>query len=261
MFWFRLALPSLYLLTAVLLPSQFRKISYFEFVAIFFWIPAALLLAMNWKWIARKRIAFPFFTSLAIGAIIAFFFEYVALGMGVWYFGPPENYVGPGIWGAPIEEFLFYWGAAPFCLLLYLYFYRLFEPEPAYLSLPVASAWFVMGLPVIYASLRIYLMIRDKQALSWPALITTVVIFFAGLAYVEHKAILGEFWIYNYAVMWDIRIWRIPLEEYVVFYWLGPTFTVFLFHYLELEPKVVFQRRDSSLNAGRRRAKPSVAGS
>jgi lycopene cyclase domain-containing protein len=259
MFWFRLALPCLYLSLAVLLPSQFRRLSYFEFVAIQFWIPSALLLAMNWRWIARKRIAFPFFSSLAIGAAISFFFEYVALGMGVWYFGPAENYLGPGIWGAPIEEFLFYWGAAPFCLLLYLYFYRLFEPEPRYLSLPIVSAWFLMGLPVAHASLRIYLLIRDKNALSWPAMIATVVTFFVGLAYVEHAAIVGRFWIYNYAVLWNIRFWRIPLEEYLVFYWLGPTFTIFLFHYLELEPKVVFQRRDSSLT-GRRRAKPSVAG-
>jgi lycopene cyclase domain-containing protein len=259
MFWFRLALPCLYLSLAVLLPSQFRRLSYFEFVTIQFWMPSALLLAMNWRWIARKRIAFPFFSSLAIGAVISFFFEYVALGMGVWHFSGPENYLGPGIWGAPIEEFLFYWGAAPFCLLLYLYFYRLFEPEPRYLSLPMMSAWFLMGLPVAHASMRIYLLIRDKHALSWPALIATVGIFFVGLAYVEHKAILGEFWIYNYAVLWNLRFWRIPLEEYLVFYWLGPTFTIFLFHYLELEPKVVFQRRDSSLKRPQR-ANPTVAG-
>jgi lycopene cyclase domain-containing protein len=249
MFWFRLALPSLYLSLAVVLPSQFRRLSYFEFVSILFWMPAALLLAANWKWILRKRIVFPIFSSLAIGAIISFFFEYVALGMGVWHFSGPENYLGPGIWGAPIEEFLFYWGAAPFCLLLYLYYFRLFEPEPEYLSLPVMSAWFLMSLPVAHASLRIYLLIRDKKALSWPAMIATVVVFFAGLAYVEHAAILGQFWIYNYAVMWDIRFWQIPLEEYVVFYWLGPVFTIFLFHYLEFEPKVVFTRRDSSLKA------------
>lgn len=259
MFWFRLALPSLYLSSAVFLPSRLRQLSYFEFVAMLFWMPSALLLAVNWGWIARKRIAFPFFASLAIGAIISFFFEYVALGMGVWHFSGPENYLGPGIWGAPIEEFLFYWGAAPFCLLLYLYFYRLFEPEPEYLSLPMMSAWFLMSLPVAHASLRIYLLLRDKDAISWRALITTVVIFFAGLAYVEHAAIVGRFWIYNYAVLWDIRFWRIPLEEYVVFYWLGPTFTIFLFHYLEFEPKVVFQRRESALKA-RRPPKPSVAG-
>lgn len=259
MFWFRLSLPCFYLALAVLLPSQFRRLTYFEFVAALFWLPAALLLAMNWRWMARKRIAFPFFSSLALGAIISFFFEYVALGMGVWYFGPRENYLGPGIWGAPIEEFLFYWGAAPFCLLLYLYFYRLFEPEPAYLPLPIASAWFVMALPVAYATVRIYLLIRDRQAVSWPAMIATVAIFFVGLAYVEHKAIVGEFWIYNYAVLWDIRIWRIPLEEYVVFYWLGPVFTIFLFHYFELEPKVVLRRRDSALKP-RHRSKPAVAG-
>jgi lycopene cyclase domain-containing protein len=259
MFWFRLALPSLFLSLAVLLPSQFRRLSYFDFVAILFWMPSALLLAMNWGWIARKRIAFPFFSSLAIGAVVSFFFEYVALGMGVWYFGPAENYLGPGIWGAPIEEFLFYWGAAPFCLLLYLYFYRLFEPEPAYLPLPIVSAWFVMGLPVAYASLRIYLMIRDKNSISWPALIATIAVFFVGLAYVEHEAIVGRFWIYNYAVLWDIRFWRIPLEEYVVFYWLGPTFTILLFHFLEFEPKLVFQRREPSLKR-RDRAKPFVTG-
>lgn len=255
-----MALPCLYLSLAVLLPSQFRHLSYFEFVAAQFWMPSALLLAMNWRWMVRKRIVFPIFSSLAIGAVISFFFEYVALGMGVWHFGRPENYLGPGIWGAPIEEFLFYWGAAPFCLLLYLYFYRIFEPEPKYLSLPVMSAWFLMGVPIAHATLRIYMLIRDKQALSWPALITTVVIFFMGLAYVEHAAILGEFWIYNYGVLWDIKFWQIPLEEYLVFYWLGPTFTILLFHYLEFEPKVVFQRRDSSLKA-RHRAKPSVAGS
>jgi lycopene cyclase domain-containing protein len=260
MFWFRLVLPCLYLSLAVLLPAHFRHLSYFEFVTVLFWMPAALLLAMNWRWILRKRIAFPIFSSLAILALFSFFFEYVALGMGVWHFGGPENYLGPGIWGAPIEEFLFYWGAAPFCLFMYLHFYRLFEPEPDYLPLPLMSAWFLMSIPVAHATLRLYLLLRDKQALSWPAFITTVIIFFAGLAYVEHAAILGEFWIYNYAVLWDIKVWQIPLEEYLVFYWLGPVFTIFLFHYLDFKPKVVFQRSDSSLKA-RQRRKPSVAGS
>lgn len=247
MFWIRLALPCFYLSSAVVLPSLFRHLTYFEFVAIFFWMPSALLLAVNWKWIVSKRIVFPVFSSLAMGAVISFYFEYVALGMGVWHFGRPENYLGPGIWGAPIEEFLFYWGAAPFCLLLYLYFYRIFEPEPDYLPLPLVSAWFLMGLPVAHVSLRIYLLIREKNAISWPALFTAVGIFFAGLAYVEHEAIDGQFWIYNYAVLWDIKLWNIPLEEFVVFYWLGPTFTILLFHYLEFRPKVVFERRDSSL--------------
>lgn len=61
--------------------------------------------------------------TLAIVCPLAFGMEYVYLGLNIWTFSEAmDPLLGIRIWGAPIEEFSFWFGGAPFFILVYLSF-------------------------------------------------------------------------------------------------------------------------------------------
>jgi len=57
-------------------------------------------------------------------------FEYVSLWLDIWSFDQSiDKLWGPVFYGAPLEEFLFWFGAPPFVLTQYLYFSRVLYPQ------------------------------------------------------------------------------------------------------------------------------------
>lgn len=101
---------------------------YFLSTIIYFYIPSAFLSA----WIlpridqtTRKA----YWKTMGYIACISITMEYVYLGLDLWTFSEAKDpLLGIRIYGAPIEEFIFWFGACPFALLIYLSLCRVFKP-------------------------------------------------------------------------------------------------------------------------------------
>jgi len=66
-----------------------------------------------------------YWTSVLLLIPITIAFEYLALWMDIWSFSENASKLwGISFWGAPIEEFLFWFGAPPFVLSIYFWFER-----------------------------------------------------------------------------------------------------------------------------------------
>lgn len=237
----RLAIPYVYAVVCIILPIYAWNLSYAHSVAVLFWIPAGLLCLYNWKWIRAKCIGWPILWTMALTGITCFFFEFIALGMGVWGFGEKVAYMEIRIWDTPLEEFLFYWGAIPFCLFLYLHYYRLVEERIAPRPLPLISAWIVMGIPFTLLVFKMHKLIEHRRVLSYRSLGLTLGVFYLAMTFVEHLAILNQYWVYDYSRLWGPKLWEIPIEEFLLYYWLGPTFVAVLYHFLGFRPQIVLK--------------------
>ena len=93
-------------------------------VVFLFWIPGAALLAYNWKSLDRPRRK-AFWITCAIMAVVTVPMEYVYLWADIWDFSEAHDpLLGVRIFGAPVEEFTFWFGAAPFVLGVYRFMHR-----------------------------------------------------------------------------------------------------------------------------------------
>jgi hypothetical protein len=183
------------------------------------------------------------------GGATAFYFEYACLGMDIWYFKDTSQLLPiPWIFGAPIEEFLFWFGATPFCLLGYLYYNRLFRDTRIEEE---EIAWPLIALPFAFLTFQLYKMIRYERVVMFKALLAIIVIFEYTVGIVEKISITRGFWAYHTdrilaAVAMNpdgsyegwLMPWGIPIEEFLVYYWLGAVFVVVVFHFFMLKPQL-----------------------
>ena len=104
---------------------------YFITYTVLFWIPAAVLGFFLFKK-APPALKRSFWAAVALIAVTTTVMEYVYLGFDVWSFSQKTDKL-LGIWfgPAPIEEFVFWFGAPPFCLAVYLSFCRIFGGKNA----------------------------------------------------------------------------------------------------------------------------------
>jgi lycopene cyclase domain-containing protein len=116
-----------YFFIGVLLPIFGLKTDYGWSVIIGFWIPIVLLsICVLPKTSPTMRTAF--FTTCIVLIPVTIAFEYVGLQLDIWNFSEEYSKLwGVRVAGAPIEEFIFWFGASPLCLLLYLYFSECLE--------------------------------------------------------------------------------------------------------------------------------------
>lgn len=98
-------------------------------VLIYFWVP---IVGLGLWLLPRQETA----TLKSLGVSVALFWpltaamEYLCLRLDIWTFSEKlDPLVGLRFFGAPVEEFLFWFGAQPFVLLLYLAFDKRF-PMP-----------------------------------------------------------------------------------------------------------------------------------
>lgn len=92
---------------------------------ILFWIPALLFIFFRLKTFdAPVRKSF-WATSVTMAAS-SFVMEYLFLKYDVWFFSQKiDRLCGLRIGRAPVEEYVFWFGATPFCLALYLMYGRI----------------------------------------------------------------------------------------------------------------------------------------
>jgi lycopene cyclase domain-containing protein len=123
--------PFLYVPLFIFLPILLLDTDYGWSVVILFWIPSAILYLVLHRWMAGRFLG-AFWLTCAVLLPVTAAFEYLCLYLDIWdFYEGVQSLWGPRILGAPIEEFIFWFGATPFCLLVYLYYYRLFGKKEA----------------------------------------------------------------------------------------------------------------------------------
>ncbi len=95
---------------------------YFLLTLLYFWIPVLTL-----GFFLKNKLDAPtkkaIWISLAIILPLTFVMEYVYLWADIWTFSEAmDPLLGIWLWGAPLEEFSFWFGAPPFFLMVYLTF-------------------------------------------------------------------------------------------------------------------------------------------
>jgi len=94
-----------------------------------FWLPVFGLGLYLWKKIdplTKKA----FWIAIGIMTIATFAMEYVYLWLDIWTFSEAiDPLVGLRLWGVPVEEFVFWWGASPLFVLMYFGYARLMSKK------------------------------------------------------------------------------------------------------------------------------------
>jgi lycopene cyclase domain-containing protein len=85
-----------------------------------FWLPAALFCAfLLGRFDAPLRKGY--WAACVTMAVVSVLMEYLFLHFDVWFFSQKiDKLVGLWIGSAPVEEFVYWFGATPFCLGVYL---------------------------------------------------------------------------------------------------------------------------------------------
>lgn len=103
---------------------------YFITAVLYFWLPIAVLaplLLPSLDPLSRRA----FWLTLAVFYPLAAGMEYVYLYCDVWTFSEKiDPLLGLRFYGAPVEEFVWWFGAVPFAMLVYFAFCRLFPETP-----------------------------------------------------------------------------------------------------------------------------------
>ncbi len=98
---------------------------YFIMTVIAFWIPVAVLSIFLRNHLTPQTKKALWITILVM-IPVSFLMEYVYLWADIWDFSEEmDPLLGIRLWGAPIEEFSFWFGGTPFVLLTYLAIDRL----------------------------------------------------------------------------------------------------------------------------------------
>ncbi len=229
-------LPVIYAGAFIHFPILTFNLNYFWFDIVLFFIPSLFLFSHLYPWLIKQNWLGPFVRTFVVMSVIASFFEYAALGMNIWFFPDHSRLLGIAFFGAPLEEFMFWWGATCFSLLVYLYYNKLQRRSDEEI------AFALITIPFIYLTFQLYKLLRSERVVLQKALAWLVVVFTVSLAPVEKMAIAHGFWKYTpeRILCPDIRPWGIPLEEWTIYYILGPILVVLLFHFFALRPKIQF---------------------
>lgn len=102
---------------------------YFITYTALFWVPVALFMFFFFGSLSPERRKAFLITTLIMAAVSTIM-EYFYLRFDTWSF---SEKIDPllGIWlgKAPIEEYVYWFGATPFCLSIYLVYLRLMKAE------------------------------------------------------------------------------------------------------------------------------------
>jgi len=103
-------------------------------------------------------------------------------------------------------------------------------PIPAELITNSNGTWWPASaaLAVPFILLRNVLRRSAAGQINWRAAVLTVVIFECLMIVAEHYSLSRGHWVYNKARLLGPKIWGVPIEEPLIYYWLGPFFTITL---------------------------------
>lgn len=244
-----------YCALCIIWPIYKWDMTYAMSMLVLFWFPVLIMLAVNFKWLWDHELLKPFLYANLVMVIVAFFFEYVSIGMKVWDFSQEHHkLLGINVIGLPIEEFMFWFGATPFSILLFFSFYRIlnFHRKSRLCRRTekrvIVSTWAFLAIIFLPIAMHLHKAINaqyaeikkqhgDENVFYWPAVLWTIALFWFTMIFVEHHSIVCGHWVFNAQRIWELYLWKIPIEEFI-FYTLGPVFVVILLHFIELKPKI-----------------------
>lgn len=259
-----LLIPFSYSILFIIYPIYALDMNYAMSMVVLFWLPVAIMLGINWNWMVKQNLFRPFLYSNIIMGIVSIPFEYMSIGMAIWDFS--EKYhkqLGIKIIGIPIEEFMFWFGATPFCILCFICFYRILCSQSKTrrisrkTSRVIFSIWAILALIFVPIAITLHTKIKkqykEESAFAWSPITLATAVFWLTLIFVEHHSIICGHWVFNEARLWGIYIWQIPVEEFV-FYTIGPIFVILLLHFMELKPVIIFESSKSNISKPNMRA-------
>ncbi|MFW5775319.1 MAG: hypothetical protein ACOCW2_03420 [Chitinivibrionales bacterium] len=118
-------IPPVYVIAGVVVPLYLLNPDYGWSIVIAFWVPVVVLSILV---LPREQppMRKAFLATCLLFVPITVGFEYLSLYLDIWNFSEEQSALwGIDIFGAPIEEFIFWFGATPLCLLIYLYYRQL----------------------------------------------------------------------------------------------------------------------------------------
>lgn len=104
---------------------------YFLTCVLMFWVPGVALVFGLWRGRPRHEHR-AFWLTCALVAVLSFGMEFVYLWADIWSFSEADDpLLGITIFGAPLEEFTYWFGASPFLLSVYWLMQRFERPRPS----------------------------------------------------------------------------------------------------------------------------------
>ncbi len=188
----------------ILFPILKFNLNYAISMIFLFWLPIFIMLGLHLKYMYKNNMILAFLSCNLLMGITAFFFEYSSLGLDIWGFNEKIhpllrsifwNGFPWTIYGAPIEEFMFWFGATPLCILLYITFKRILETKREELLL--TAIWPILLLPFFPIMFWMKNKLKDKNIISWYSILFTGIFFVVTLAIVEYNAVQKLHWVYN----------------------------------------------------------------
>lgn len=85
-------------------------------------------------------------------------------------------------------------------------------------------AWFLLALPFIIVFIYVYY--KTKKYINWRAAAGMIIFSEFMLMIVEHISIHRGHWVYNENRILGLRIWDVPIEEPLIYYWIPQLFVV-----------------------------------
>ena len=85
-------------------------------------------------------------------------------------------------------------------------------------------AWFLLALPFILVC--VYVLHAVRKEINWRAAAAMVVVSEIMLMIVEHISVGRGHWVYNENRILGLKIWDVPVEEPLIYYWLPQLFVV-----------------------------------
>jgi hypothetical protein len=122
----KILFPFIYGVFGVMAPIHFLDLDYGWTDIVYFWISSLVLYILLFKKI-KGSVAHSFWACMVLFVPVTFLFEFVGLWVDGWGFDDKYPLWGLNIFGAPVEEFLFWFGAPPYVMLNYLWFHYALE--------------------------------------------------------------------------------------------------------------------------------------
>jgi lycopene cyclase domain-containing protein len=89
----------------------------------------------------------------------------------------------------------------------------------------------LLAAPFIFILIPLYRAAR--HGLNRKALVFTLLTFEVLMFVAEHFSLSRGHWVWNEARILGPKIWNVPIEEPLIYYWLGPFFVITLFQALK----------------------------
>ncbi|OVE77928.1 hypothetical protein BVX98_01635 [bacterium F11] len=94
--------------------------------------------------------------------------------------------------------------------------------------------WWPISALILIPFMLIFLPLYKaaRNLVNWKAVFFTVVTFEVVMFLAEAFSISRGHWVWNESRIFGYKIWGVPIEEPLLYYWFPPVFIITLFHFI-----------------------------